>query len=246
MNNEIPESAARTVKRLREMGHETFLCTGRSRAFIYDENLLSLDFSGIISGCGTMIEYHGDTVFYKRLQNRDVERMLVILREHGFRPVLEGREYLYLDWEDFSGTFYGEKLRREMGDKLHSIQEDWGRWEISKLSCATENARRQECFDRLGDEYDFLIHDENVCEMVPKGFDKATGIQKVCELLDIGIEDTYAFGDSVNDLGMFRVVGKAIAMGNGSKAAKEAADYVTSPMFEDGIWNGCQHFGLLG
>ena len=37
----------------------------------------------------------------------------------------------------------------------------------------------------------------------------------------------------------------AIVMGSGGDAAKEAADYITTPQEEDGIWNACVHFGLL-
>ena len=44
---------------------------------------------------------------------------------------------------------------------------------------------------------------------------------------------------------MFRTAGISIAMGNGSEEAKAAADYVTSDLFEDGIYRALQHFGLI-
>lgn len=56
--------------------------------------------------------------------------------------------------------------------------------------------------------------------MVPKGFSKGTGILKVCEMLGIDINDTYAFGDSNNDISMLKTVGHAIVMGNGTEEAK--------------------------
>ena len=34
-------------------------------------------------------------------------------------------------------------------------------------------------------------------------------------------------------------------MGNAVKELKEAADYVTSPIAEDGIYRACLHLGLL-
>ena len=48
-----------------------------------------------------------------------------------------------------------------------------------------------------------------------------------------------------NDLGMLCTAGVGIAMGNGSDVAKTAADYVTTSMEEDGIWNGCRHLKLI-
>ncbi len=38
---------------------------------------------------------------------------------------------------------------------------------------------------------------------------------------------------------------KGTGMGNGSDVAKTAADYVTTSMEEDGIWNGCRHLKLI-
>ena len=67
----------------------------------------------------------------------------------------------------------------------------------------------------------------------------------VCEKLEIAHEDTYAFGDSVNDLEMLTYVGHGIAMGNGTPKAKQAADYVTDAIHKDGIYNACKYFGLI-
>lgn len=221
------------------------MCSGRSRAYIRNPRLFAIGFDGVVSGCGTMIEYGEETIFYKRLDNGLVEHTIHTVRHYGFRPILEGREYLYLDDEEFGEDYYGKKLKAEMGNQLRSISGNWGSWEISKLSCATDQADREGCFAALEKYYDYMIHNSSVVEMVPKGFHKGTGIARVCELLDMDISDTFAFGDSVNDLGMIRAAGVGVAMGNGSDEVKSAADYVTAPMMEDGIWKACRHFELI-
>ena len=76
MKNEIPESTVRAIRALREKGHLTFLCSGRSRAFIQEPKLFDIGFDGVISGCGTMIEYHGKTVSYKKLDVNLVEHTI--------------------------------------------------------------------------------------------------------------------------------------------------------------------------
>ena len=68
---------------------------------------------------------------------------------------------------------------------------------------------------------------------------------EMCQHLGISVEDSFAFGDGANDVGMFQTAGTAIAMGNGSEIAKRHADYVTAPLEEDGIWKACEYFGLL-
>lgn len=243
--NEIPESTVTALQTLRRNGHRTFLCSGRTRAYIRNPKLFEIGFDGVVSGCGTMIEYDGTVVFYKKLDNDLVEHTLKTVRQYGFRPILEGREYLYMDEEDFGNDYYGKKLRTEMGDHLLSISGQWGSWEISKLSCATENADRGKCFAALEPYYDYMIHNSAVTEMVPKGYHKGTGIVKVCGMLGVDIRDTFAFGDSANDLGMLRTAGVGVAMGNGTKEVKDAADYVTDSLAEDGIWKACRHFALI-
>lgn len=64
-------------------------------------------------------------------------------------------------------------------------------------------------------------------------------------MLDTDIEDTIAFGDSANDIGMLRAAGFGVAMGNSSEDVKLEADYVTTPVMEDGIWKACKHLELI-
>lgn len=246
IHNRVPESTVKAIRMLRKNGHLAFLCSGRSRAYIQSPKLFEIGFDGVVSGCGTMIEYAGETVFYKKLDTKLVEYTVNTVRHYGFRPILEGREYLYLDDEEFGQDSYGRKLKTEVGDHLLSVAGEWGKWEISKLTCVTDQAEWEKCYPALEKYYDCMVHNPRVIEIVPKGFHKGTGIEEVCRLLGMKIEDTFAFGDSANDIGMLRTAGTAVVMGNGSREAKAEADYVTDSLTEDGIWNACRHFGLIG
>ena len=44
---------------------------------------------------------------------------------------------------------------------------------------------------------------------------------------------------------MLSYVKYGIAMGNGAKAAKEAADFITKDIWDDGIMEGLKHFSLI-
>ena len=63
--------------------------------------------------------------------------------------------------------------------------------------------------------------------------------------LGIDVKDTYAFGDSANDVDMLEFAGVGVAMGDGTDVAKEHADYVTRGLHEDGIYHALKHFALI-
>ena len=244
-NNEIPESTFEAFKKLHENGHLVFVNTGRSRAYVQDENLLSLGFDGFITGCGTMIEYNGKLIKDSCLDIDLVEYTVNTLRKYKIRPILEGKDYLYFDESEFGTDPYGVKLKRELGERRLTIEHEWRKWEIYKYACDTTGADRGPCFEELKEYYDFMIHNERVVEIVPKGCHKGIGILEVCEYLGVDVNDTVAFGDSANDIGMLETAGIAVVVGNGSEAAKAHADYVTTDLLDDGIYNACKYLKLI-
>ncbi len=72
-------------------------------------------------------------------------------------------------------------------------------------------------------------------EVNPLGISKASGIQEVCKLLGIGMDEVAACGDSLNDLKMIRSVGLGVAMGNAQDTVKQAAKVVTASNEENGV-----------
>ncbi|MCR5774613.1 MAG: HAD-IIB family hydrolase [Lachnospiraceae bacterium] len=243
--NMIPESTQKAIRLVRESGNLAFINSGRTRGFIQNKDLLGIGFDGIVSGCGTMIEYGNEVIFSHEISADLAEKAVKSLRRCGWKPVLEGREYLYMDEEEFADDWYGQKLRRELGERLKPISSEWGRWEIQKMSCNTSDEKTDECIRELGEDFEFIRHDLPVCEIVPRPYSKGSGIRFLCDRLGVSPEDTYAFGDSVNDRAMMLAAGTAIVMGNGSEQAKKLADHVTDPLEEDGIWNACVHFRLF-
>lgn len=247
MHNQIPDSAVKGIHKLQKAGNLAFLCSGRTRAFIRERNLLDIGFDGIVAGCGTQIEDKaGKIQFYKELEPRQVEESLQILDKYHLPVVLEGKRYLYVDEKLFAEDPYGKKLKKELGENLRSIEAEMGKWEISKMSCTiAENSELEKAIQDMDSWYDALIHENDAVEFIPKGFSKASGIKKVCELYGINIEDTFAFGDSINDVEMLKYVNCGIAMGNSTAPALEVADYVTDSLHENGIYHALEHFELF-
>ncbi len=243
--NYIPDSAKEAIKKAQKNGHKCFINTGRARAYVHNKELLDIGFDGIISSCGCMIEYDSKIIFNHLIEKEDCIKTITSVKKHGFKPILEGPNYLYMNRSDFKGDLYGEKVMAEMGNKLLDIKENWGNWEMNKLSCACDSPSRDECFNDLSDLYDYMLHSSSIVEMVPKGFNKGTGIHKVCSLLNDDVKNTIAFGDSINDREMLLAAEISVAMGRATDETKEISDYVTSNLEDDGIWKAMKHYCII-
>lgn len=90
-----------------------------------------------------------------------------------------------------------------------------------------------------------MFSGEMGADVVEKEASKAHGLKRLCAYYGIPLEDTVAFGDSMNDYEIVREAGVGVAMGNSVDALKEAADYVTDDIDRDGIWKACRHLRLI-
>ena len=64
---------------------------------------------------------------------------------------------------------------------------------------------------------------------------KENAIRKACEACGVALDAVMAFGDDGPDIGMLRLCGTGVAMGNAIDAVKEAADVVIGSNDADGI-----------
>ena len=243
---QIQPSTIEAIRKLREAGHLAFICSGRSRANIRNQELLDIGFDGVVASCGTHIDFHKEIVFEVLLTEEQVAHLLAVAKNHNMPIVLEGPKYIYVNDGDFSDDPYVIYLRKELGGNVKSIPDNPSEIFINKFSAETYDVDLEKLASDLGEEFHMVVHTgDKVFEVIPTGHSKATGIQKVCELLNIAKEDTYAFGDSENDLEMLAYVAHGIAMGNSEKEVLKVADYVTTGVEEDGIANGLKYYGLI-
>ncbi len=245
---QIPNSTKEAFQKMKEQGHYLFISSGRTRIFIPDEALMPLGFDGILAGCGTYGEFQKEIKFYHKIQLEEIQRVNEFLRSLDAAYILEGRYFLYLDTERFpTDSPFPQELKRVLGEKMVQVTGNEGNLEVSKfcVNYLEEEKYQKELEEEIGKAYTIIHRGGNFMEIVPKGYNKASGIQEICRILGISHEDTYSFGDSTNDLDMLQYTAHSIAMGDGMQQAKDAAEYVTAPLWEDGIYQGCKYFGLI-
>ena len=71
----VPESTRAAISGMQKNGHLAVLCTGRTISELEPE-LCEIRFDGIISGCGTYIEYREKELFYETVDNEIFRRVV--------------------------------------------------------------------------------------------------------------------------------------------------------------------------
>lgn len=99
--------------------------------------------------------------------------------------------------------------------------------------------------EKFKNDYSIINHNNMLLEFVPKGYNKAVGIDRLIKEIGIPKEDTYAFGDSFNDIDMLNYVEYGCLMGNGDQKLKNKVEYKTDRFDEGGIYNGLKKFELI-
>jgi len=126
----------------------------------------------------------------------------------------------YTNYNDFNGK--GIKLCIEIHDPADRVkmQERFPDCEITKF---------------IGNDWHLVLK---------KGKGKEDAIQQVCRHYGFGLEEVTAFGDDLVDIGMIKLCGTGVAMGNALPEVKAAADIVIGSNNEDGIAKYLEQFAL--
>ena len=243
----VPESTKEAIRQLQANGHKAFVCTGRAMGNVRDPQFDEIGFDGFIAACGNYVLMDGQVLFERKMSFEDVKSVYETSRNYSLPIIYEGDKKQWLDRNGFEGDPYIEYIVHKLKDSAVFLDDcNLEDIEANKFS-ALKN--QQTDYDAvvaaLSDRFDFMDHGDGIVEAVLKGTSKATGIAWLCEHLQIAKEDTYALGDSINDLEMLEFVGHSIAMGNASQVAKDVAEYVTTHIHEDGVLNALKHYDLI-
>ena len=258
----LPESADKAVNQARANGHKVYICTGRSEGEIYDY-IWEIGLDGMIGGNGTYVK-DGDTVVFDQHISAEDERHIVDwLQDRGLEFYLEANCGLYAsrNFETRGEPVIAEYSRRKGKPNADSMKvrdvfpemiygADLYRDDINKVSFILESyadhlASIKEFPDlkcgTWGGAGEIALFGDIGVNAISKG----TAIQMLLDHLGADIEDTIAFGDAKVDIPMLEYCHIGVAMGSGGDECKEAADYVTDGVEEDGLYNAFRHFSLI-
>ncbi|MGG7177253.1 HAD family hydrolase [Clostridium paraputrificum] len=246
-NHIIPESTKEAIKKIRENGHLAFINTGRPVSEITNTHR-EIGFDGLICGCGTYIEYNNEVLLYKSLGKELSKELGQAMQEYNLDGVLEGRNGVYFD--NLENIKHKEILRiidihkNEGFYKGTTWYED--NLDIDKLVIfLNEDSNFNGFYEKYKNIFDFIKRADDFYELVPSGYSKASGIKYIINHLNIPYENTYAIGDSTNDLSMLEYVNHSIAMGNSNPILFNLVSFITKNLEDDGIHHALSHYNML-
>ena len=257
--NVPPPSALEAVRRAQAKGHKAVLCSGRN--YVMLSPLLQYNFDGVISSAGGCIEYGGKMVYDCPMTPEQQRRVLSIFEESGVYRTIGSRRHSYTD-EGFK-KFLAENAQSQANSELlrwrlqleseldiRPMAEYDGEpiYGLVFMSRGMEPLRRP--IESLRNEFHFCIQDTDACgivngELMNKAFNKGLAVQRLCQHLGVPVEDTVAFGDSMNDLELLQTAGYAVCMENGSAGLKEIADLVCRAFGVDGLYWAFEKLNLI-
>lgn len=242
---QIPDSTREAIDKLKRNGHHPVVCTGRTRIMIFDA-IAELDFDGYICGIGTYGEWKGQELFRDGLCTEDTAELIETFLAYGFNPYMEGTEHMYYLPEQTKDPEKEIKRIFSLEDQriLRPYQGDSG--DVLKISGAfRENSDEKGFRDAVRGRYHAINHFNVLLETFPAGKSKGDGIRKMIERLGGDMQNTYAFGDSFNDLEMLEEVRYGICMENGDPKLLSRIPLHAKRMEEDGIYHSLKEFGLI-
>lgn len=257
-----PESAKEAVRLARENGHKVYICTGCSKAEIAQRDLPELD--GMIGANGGYVEDDGQVVMHQALTVDQVKHIVDWCNERHLGFYLEANSGMYINsWfvEQAPAVMYkyamgkgaDEESARNAGQNFVNSMirtDDLYRDDVNKVSFILSSYQ-----DHLDSKVEFPDMEANTWggkdeqalfgDLGPKDITKKRAIEVLLDHLGASQADTISFGDAKIDLSMFDLCAFNVAMGNGGPEIKEAADYITDDVDEDGLYNAFKHLGLI-
>ena len=228
----ISRTTLNALKKCRENGILIGVSTSRG-----EQNALSfieeLQPDVLIASGGALVKYNGEYIYKAEFSREETRRMIATARK-----VCGSDCEITIDTIDSHYWNYRIDPKEQDHSWGDSIYTDFKDFEESSLKMCVEifedsQAKR---LQELLDECDCIrFSDGYWYKFTKKTATKENAILEVCAICGIKTEEIIAFGDDYADIGMLKLCGKGIAMGNAINEVREMADLVIGSNDEDGI-----------
>lgn len=258
--NILPPSATVAIRSARKNGHKVYICTGRSRAEVYDY-IWEIGLDGMIGGNGSYVESNGKVIMHQVISLDDAKKIVDWLHGRKLEFYLESNAGLFAS-ENFEtrGESTIQEYSARKGKVMQTVRDAFPemifgeknlyRADLNKVSFILESYQdyldAAKEFSHLkvgtwgGAGETALFGDIGVANI-----DKAHAIDVLLKYLGADKKDTIAFGDAKIDIPMLQYCEIGVAVASGGEEVKAVADFVTDAVADDGIFNAFKKLNLI-
>lgn len=216
----FPAEKLEAIKKWQAAGNRFGVISGRNHDFLKElPEKTGIDFDFLIAYNGGMIFTPGGEIIHENMCT-DVEIAPFIRQLFAW-----GCDFAHMCGEKYYRIWRCSELREEGGWLLEETPEFDSFYQISVQLPTEEEAAQvvKLAAEKYGDRLNPLLN--GVCiDIVPKGVNKAVGLENVCRHYGAKHEDVIAVGDNLNDMDMIRAF-RSYAMESGAEALKKEADF---------------------
>ena len=238
--HDIPPSALSSMEVLQSRGIRFFLATGRHPLALSHLNLHNFPFDGYITLTGHLCyDREKQPVFLCPLPEFDTAVLRQAFRDHLLPMLLLHEDESYMNYVDdrtvkmMSSVSSAPPPVRPLSEKP-----------VYSAAVYCQRQAAEQLSERLPGCRLSAWHSTGF-DIISRNMGKVRGIEEMMRRYHLKREEIAVFGDADNDVEMISFAGIGIAMGNGTPAAKAAADYVTDSVDADGLKKAFRHLGLL-
>jgi hypothetical protein len=233
-NGIIAEHNKATLEQLADTDIKLVISTGRSKAILPEDILALLDadiLDAIICMNGQYSFDKSGRISHYPLTAEQTDKIVRLCQQSDLIHKFDSATHIAWSGEN-------ERLREFNAVTPNSILDPEYYKSNTVYQCSVFFNNQQEKMQDIDfAQYDLkLVHWHQIgADILPAEASKARGIKDVCEYYAVDASECMAFGDGMNDLEMFDLVGFAVAMGDAQPALIERADFVTGTIEEYGI-----------
>lgn len=242
----VPVSASDAIRGIREHGNVAVYFTGRPCAHV-EESVSSIGFDGCICAMGAYLQIGNEIVQNRKPAPEDAHDVVRLVRKYHLDAAFESCEGIQFDRTRPMPPFL-QGVKKHFSDRGFLTDEDIDGDEFcfEKLCVWADEERDLGGFEKEVAQYLQIVgKKQNMAEFVAKGVSIQDSVKKMQEHFGISRENSYAVGDSINDLPMLACAAHSIAMGQAPKELKEKVEFVTKDILDDGLAWAMRHYGLM-
>ena len=244
-HGQVPASASAAIHEARARGALVFINSGRTYK-LASVVLKQVEADGLLCGCGTDLRIGGRQLEACLLPQTVVDNLRADYEAYQVDLFLEGPD----------GTLCAPNNRLPEAQRMQAFLKSQGgespydfsaeQCPMNKFCMLTDERSRTAAFlEKYSSTVDVIDRGGGFYECIPKGYGKGRAVRRTVELLHLNPAETYAFGDSTNDLDMLRAVAHPVVMGQHDAALTSYAEFITRNLEDDGIAFALRQYGLI-